>query len=332
MSLHALRGETFFYTPLATTPWSQRTLVKKNNAIAKLGLGGAQFGMDYGLTNTAGRVSGEVLSDILHAAARSGLKLIDTAPAYGCSETALGMALPAGHDFRLVTKVGPIAKPRIEPDDIRAAESALHCSLERLRVERVYGLLAHRADDLLVPGGDRLYAALQSWKSEGKVARIGVSVYGAAQIDAILARYEIDIVQLPVSLADQRLIASGHLRDLKRRGIEVHARSVFLQGLLLMDPAALPPFFEPIRSRLNAFRLACQAQSLTLLEACLGFALNEPLIDHVVAGICDSRQLDALIAAAQTNRTLPDPAACAWSEPAQLDPSQWPASKNPTVP
>jgi aryl-alcohol dehydrogenase-like predicted oxidoreductase len=300
-----------------------------NTAIAKLELGGAQFGMDYGVSNTAGRVSDETLADILQAAARAGLTLIDTAPAYGCSEAALGAALPAAHGFRLVTKVGPIAKPCIGTEDIHAAEAALYRSLARLRIDRVYGLLAHRAEDLLAPGGERLYAALLGWKSAGQTTKIGVSVYEAAQIDAILARYAIDMIQIPFSLADQRLLTSGHLLELKRRGIEVHARSVFLQGLLLMNPAALPAFFEPIRSGLTALHATCRSHRLTPLEACLGFVLHQPLIDHVVAGVCDRSQLDALLNATKAKRTLPDSAQYAWSDnPLQLDPSQWPAKQD----
>ena len=100
----------------------------------------------------------------------------------------------------------------------------------------VYGLLAHHADDLLVPGGRRVFEEMQRLLEEGLVRKIGVSVYSGQQIDSILELYTPDIVQLPLNLFDQRLLESGHLEKLKRRGVEIHARSVFLQGLLLIEP------------------------------------------------------------------------------------------------
>lgn len=88
----------------------------------------------------------------------------------------------------------------------------------------------HRADDLFVPGGERLMAALTDLKQQGLVAKIGVSVYNAEQIDQVLDRFAIDLVQLPISVLDQRLLRSGHLRKLKSAGVEVHARSVFCRA------------------------------------------------------------------------------------------------------
>src|SRR5262249_48966545 len=137
-------------------------------------------------------------------------------------------------------------------------------------------------------------------KESGSVGRIGVSVYTAAEIDGICRRFPVDMVQLPVSVLDQRLLASGHLRLLKDRGVEVHARSVFLQGLLLSEPENLPDYFRTVRDSLAVFRARASEHGMSAIEAALQFALRIPEIDCVLVGVCDAPQLAQIVAAASS--------------------------------
>jgi len=131
-----------------------------------------------------------------------------------------------------------------------------------------------------------------------------------------------DLVQVPVNVFDQRLVKSGALAELKRRGIQVHARSAFLQGLLLMAPAKLPAYFEPIRDRIEAWHSFCAERDLTPLAGALGFATGLADVDRVVVGVESVQQLQEVIAAA-----VPLPAAdfatFALDDPAFVDPSRW---------
>lgn len=266
----------------------------------KMGLGTAQFGLDYGISNTAGKTPLEEVRRILAEAARRGLRVLDTARLYGDSEAALGRALPDDHPFRIVTKT-PKFPAGFDAAAAFTLQESLAASLKTLRIPSAYGLLAHDADDLIRPGGDRMLATLRELKSKGLAAKVGASVYTGAQIEALLSRGGVDLVQVPCNVLDQRLIDGGHLRALKSAGVEVHCRSVFLQGLLLMDPPKVPRYFDPIRPVLEGFRAASAARGLTLLQAALAFVAGRPEIDHFLVGVNDLAQLREILSAAESS-------------------------------
>lgn len=281
----------------------------------KLGLGTVQFGMDYGISNKTGMTPPDEVARMLALAARAGVRCLDTAPAYAKSEEVLGAALPKGHSFELVSKT-------LKGDPAIAATFAR--TLQRLGQTRLDALLVHDGDALAGPNGAALFAELQKLKASGQVQKIGTIVYGAAQIDAVLERFPIDVIQIPISLLDQRLIQSGHLDRLKQKGVEIHARSVFLQGLLFMDPAALTPYFDSVRPHLQKVRAAMAAAGLSMLEATLGFVQQLPQIDRVVVGATTVAELDEIVRAATANKPVPGAAAWAWADEQILNPALWP--------
>jgi aryl-alcohol dehydrogenase-like predicted oxidoreductase len=255
---------------------------------AQLGLGTVQFGLDYGVSNPGGTVSAAAVSVILTEAPALGVEVLDTAPLYGASEEVLG-----AHDlgpFRVVTKTPRFGGSEIGPDQVREVVRAFRQSLQRLRRPAVYGLIVHLAEDLLCPGGEHIMAAMAELKGEGLVSRIGCSVYDGKEIDALLDRYDFDLIQLPVNVLDQRLVRGGHLRRLKDRGVEVHARSVFLQGLLLMEPESVPAWFEPVKPLLRRWRDAVESGGSDPVRAALAFVRDLPGIDVAVIGVNDPEQ------------------------------------------
>ncbi|PJJ78988.1 aryl-alcohol dehydrogenase-like predicted oxidoreductase [Brevirhabdus pacifica] len=288
----------------------------------KLALGGAQFGMAYGATNTAGQPDPAVVAAILDRASAAGIDLIDTAPAYGSSEAVIG-AQPAAQDFRVVTKT-PAGNALLEDPD--GLETRLRHSLAQLGRDRLEGLLFHNADVLLSPGGETLFTRAEALREAGLVARIGVSVYDAEQIRAVLARHAPQIVQLPMNVLDQRLIRSGVLDELAARGIELHVRSAFLQGVLLADPAALPGRFDDLRPHLTRWRHLVAEAGLTPAAAALGFLRSLPQVERIVVGVQDADQLDELIAAHDSPVPLPDFSALSLEDPQLVDPRHWRAA------
>lgn len=265
--------------------------------LTRLGLGAVQFGLDYGLANRRGKTAFEDVRDILVFAAEHGLRTIDTAPAYGDSEEVLGRALPRDHRFQIVTKTPAFDAEIITADDARQLRRSFDRSLTRLGQPAVYGLLVHHAEDLLAPGGEWLWEAMTELKAAGKVKVIGVSVYTPAQIDALPAGFAVDLMQLPVNLFDQRLVQSGRLRDLKRRGIEIHARSVFLQGLLLMAPEEIPEPLAAARPLMIGLRRETERVGISPQQAALGFVKSIAEIDRILIGVETRRQLRDNIAA-----------------------------------
>jgi aryl-alcohol dehydrogenase-like predicted oxidoreductase len=257
---------------------------------ASLGLGTVQFGSAYGISNETGITELEEVVKILYAAAQHHVRFLDTAPAYN-SETILGNLLPEAHSFSIITKTPVFPSEEIKEDEAQFLEISFNESLQRLKQPSVYGLLVHHADDILKKGGHLLFDKMLNLKQRGKIKKLGVSVYTGREIDAVMDSFPLELIQLPVNVLDQRLLLSGHLEKLKKAGIEIHARSIFLQGLLLMEPLRLPAYFYPIRKHLAHYREKIEELGLTPLQAALGFVISLAPVDSVICGVINHKQL-----------------------------------------
>ena len=285
----------------------------------KLILGGAQFGMAYGATNEMGRPTDDIISDIFQSAKASGIDMIDTAPAYGNSEATIG-GTPSAADFAIVTKTAARAEQLKEPN---AISNQFARSLDLLGRSQVEGLLFHNSDILVGSNGHRLWAEAQDLKDAGKVAKIGVSVYDAAQIEQILDRNTPDIIQLPINALDKRLEASGILKDLTRLGIEVHARSVLLQGLLIADPEKIAPRFHILAGHIRSWQAAVAINGLTPLAAALGYIRSQSAVSRIIVGVQSLAQLVEIIAAYNNPATFVEYGEHGISDPVLIDPRYW---------
>jgi len=226
----------------------------------QLCLGTAQFGLAYGITNGTGQVSEAAVAQLLDQAEGAGIRWLDTAQAYGNAEAVLGRQLPATHGFRLISKLPAQPQPGFNPQDADAWEQALVASCQRLGVQGLDGLLLHAPADLQKPGGHHLEAWLLGLRERGLVQRIGVSIYAAQDLEGLNPAL-LDLVQLPLSLFDQRLLQGGTLARLRARGTAIHARSLYLQGLLLTPAAQWPTW---VSAEVRAHQQACCHSSLNV--------------------------------------------------------------------
>lgn len=290
----------------------------------KIGLGTAQFGMPYGITNTAGRVASELAEKILRRAADNGMDTIDTAVAYGESESVLGSLLWSGHPFRIVSKLPPLPAFNSRHDAEKHMGLAAEKSLRTLRQEKFHGLLLHRPADLYEKHGKSVLAGFEYLKNRGLTEKIGVSVYSASEIDAVLEHCIPDIVQLPVNVLDQRLVTSGHIEKLAAKGVEIHARSVFLQGILLADPANLPDYFTPHLPALRHFQQAARTTGTEPVGLALNFISSLPTIETAIVGVTNLSELDDIIYAARSPADRVDWAGFSCNDEKLLNPSLWP--------
>lgn len=259
----------------------------------KLALGTVQFGLDYGISNTEGMTSFDEILKLLDLAKKNGINTLDTAKEYGSSEEILGNC---ANGFEIVTKIQ-------NPIDFEQ-------SLKKLKRDKLYGLLFHNADVLFK--NPEYLKEFEKLKKENKVEKIGVSVYYSEQIDIILENYNIDLIQLPINILDQRLLQSSHLKKLKDKNIEIHVRSIFLQGLLLMKNP--PDYFKPIKPILDKIN-----QNKELI---LGFVKNIDEIDKIVIGVNDSRQLQENIEAYNKDVDI-DFSKFSINDTKFIDPSNW---------
>jgi aryl-alcohol dehydrogenase-like predicted oxidoreductase len=291
-----------------------------------LGLGTVQFGIPYGVTNERGQVTEGDAAAIVGAALSAGINTFDTAAAYGDSENVLGQALASRADVQVVSKLPPLKCERIGAEEIARCRATFARSLRRLRRSSLHGLLLHDAEDLGRPGGERLAAFLEDLKRAGEVAKVGVSVYRRSLLESALARMPLDLVQLPINVLDQRALKDGTLALLKARGVEVHARSVFLQGALLADPMRLPSHFADHRGALSAVAGAAARSGLSPLALCLRFVLERTGAHRAIVGVTTLAELREIIAAAGDSTPLPDDLEfLACDDVRLIDPSLWPA-------
>jgi|TARA_Y100001949_G_scaffold168132_1_gene166519 hypothetical protein len=285
---------------------------------SKLALGTAQFGLDYGISNKSGKISQENAVGLLSYAKNKGINTIDTAVAYGNSEQVLGSIGIDG--WEIITKLP--ALPEGEADIESWVDRQIDGSLGRLGVNSVYGLLLHRPQQLLGPFGHKLIIALERLKRQGVVKKIGVSIYQPEELDLIYKVMDLDLVQSPLNILDRRLIDSGWLARLKALGVEVHARSVFMQGLLLMSAAQRPEKFERWQSIWIEWDRWLVSNEVDPVVACLGFALSESFVDKIVVGVENSAQLESLIRALGVS--LPKvPASISSQDLDLLNPARW---------
>lgn len=265
----------------------------------RLALGTAQFGLPYGIANQNGQVTRSAAKAMLQLAAASRIDTLDTAIAYGESEICLGEAGIEG--FKLVTKLPAVPNGCADINDW--VQEQVAASLSRLGVSALYGLLLHRPQQLLGAEGKALYQTLQGLKETGQVQKVGVSVYAPSELEVLTSRYRFDLVQAPFNLVDRRLHRTGWLQRLKDEGVEIHTRSAFLQGLLLMPPATLPDKFAPWSDLWSKWHDWLAHDTALAVQACLAYPLSFPEIDRVVVGADSVSQLEQIINAA--NRVAP---------------------------
>jgi len=288
----------------------------------KIGLGAVQFGVDYGVSNTHGKTTKYEVSQILQFAYENGISLIDTATSYGSSESILGEVV-TNDDWRFVTKTPNFSDNSLNSTHVNQLKESFNQSLFNLRKKNIYGLLLHSCDDLLKPGGELIFREMERLREIGMVKKIGVSAYSSKQIAAILGKFNIDIIQLPINIFDQHLFVDGWLEKLKNKNVEIHARSTFLQGLLLMPRTSIPTYFLPIKEKIELFSKSAQELSLTKLELALGYVMGINEIDKIVVGVNTIEQLREIIEATQVKVNPMEFTDVSINNPIYTNPSLW---------
>lgn len=285
----------------------------------QLCLGTVQFGLPYGVTNQAGQVPEEEVRQILDLAVSSGIQLLDTAQAYGTAETVLGRCWPIGAPRRLVSKLSP-GRGR------QSWEESLITSMERLQAQKLDGFLLHRASDLLASDGEELLDWLEGLRDRQLVERIGISIYDTSELEG-LPLDRLQIVQLPLSVYDQRLIRNGTVDRLKDLGISVHVRSVLLQGLLLKSPHHWPVHLSPAFREHHARWLEhLHKEGLSSIAGALGFIRACEGVEAVLVGVLSGQELAQVLQAWSQSETASYETALdwAWQNVMDLDPRRWP--------
>ncbi len=303
---------------------------------AELVFGTVQLGLDYGAANKTGKPSRGAALKLVRRAADAGVTQFDTARAYGDSEERLGEALD-GRAAHTITKLSPLTdlSANATRDEIRAAvDASIAESLFALRRRRIDCLLLHRATHMTAFDG-AIWERLLERLHDGTVLALGVSVQSPEEALAALACRDVKHLQMPFNLLDWRWRKAGVVEAIQRRwGVTVHARSVFLQGLLAANDPAIWPRIENVDAAAVLKLVAGLAEEFgreSAADLCLAYARGQSFIDGVVIGLENEEQLDANLRLAlkrplgeaeciEVEKRVPRLPECL------LNPAQWPKS------
>jgi aryl-alcohol dehydrogenase-like predicted oxidoreductase len=286
-------------------------------SLSRLGLGASQFPTGAA---ARGRPPEAEVRDMLVAAAKAGLGFLDTSLSSPAGELMLGAQMPRPQTMQpLIRSIRGDRGPDVVETEVRA-------SLTRLGLAKARAVVVQSASDLFAPSGAALWTRLNALRDEGLFEQVGVSVYASDDPVGVARRFKPDLMQAPASLLDQRLLIDGSLMEVRRLGVEVHLRSIFLNGLLFLPPDRVPAQLKGAAGRLSRARRMIAEGRSDPLQAALGFALSRPEADAVIVGASSAAELAAIIAAAAS-----PPPDLEWDEmaiddPVALDPRRWAAA------
>lgn len=282
-----------------------------------LALGTVQFGLAYGIAGSGQAVAPAETRRILQAAWAFGVRTLDTAAAYGDIEERLAR-LCDGLPFRVISKVPALSAGWSDP--VAAASWAVEQARQSHRRlgPLLAGLMCHRAEDLLGQSGAAIHAALQAWAKPEGIA-LGVSCYDPATLLTLASQRQIQIAQLPGNALDQRLAQQIPTQP---PGLEIHLRSAFLQGLLLMPGAQGARRLPAAAAALQRWHGWCARHGLAPLPAALSAVKSFAAVSTVVVGVDSLAQFDAIAQAWSSVRAIHCPE-LAEASAAIIDPRTW---------
>ncbi|AYB31099.1 aldo/keto reductase [Chryseolinea soli] len=253
----------------------------------KIAIGTVQLGLSYGINNQTGKPSQDVAFDILRKASDYRIHMLDSAEAYGDSLQVIAAFLKSGHhsSFDIISKfIG----------DGTALSGKVEATLEALGIPSLYAYMFHRFEDYR---SGKYRDELLSLQKTGNVRKLGVSLYGTHELEAVVNDAEIGVIQLPLNPLANTAETIRLVKEAKAKGKEIHVRSVFLQGLLFKDPDELTGNLKGLYEPLKTFHKILKDYNLGVRQACLNYALHQPWIDYVIIGVETKEQLEQNIEA-----------------------------------
>ncbi len=278
----------------------------------KLIIGTAKFGFPYGIGNKKIRIKRKEVFKILNFAELNGIKTLDTAINYGDCEKILGDY--GVKKWRVITKL-----PTIK--DIKQVDRLIVKSIKNLRINQIDTLLFHDPEQMLSRKGEQIFKKILGLKKQGIIKKIGFSVYFPNQVKKILGNYKFQVIQCPFNVIDRRMANERIFSLLKRNNIEIHARSIFLKGLLLLNKNQIPKKFKKWRHLWNNLHIFLNSKNKLPSEVCANFVLSNRMIDRIVVGFDDKKQLDNFLSFKKKKIFFPKNIQS--SDISLLNPSNW---------
>ena len=248
-----------------------------------------------------------------------GVETLDTAISYGDSIERLGNV--GVQKFKIICKI-----PRI-PFDIKNPSDWYKLSvtnlIKKLNKNNLEAILLHYPKDLLINKNHKLIQTLLDFKKNKIVNKIGVSIYEKKELEEILKIFKPDIIQCPINIFDNRLTKNNFLKRVSDNSIEIHARSIFLQGLLLQDGNKIPEEFSKFEKLFKKWENWLKLNNLNSLEACIMYTNFISEVTKIVVGINSAVQLKEIIKYKNKNIKFEIPKRQNTIDRELIDPRKW---------
>jgi len=285
----------------------------------KLALGTAQFGMQYGVANIGSDFNLQKISEILEYASKNEINTLDTAIHYGEAERRLGLI--GIKDWNVITKLH--SSNMDETDPLGWLEKQVESSLDNLRIQTLSGMLIHDGKLLSGKYGKLIWKKLNQLKNQGLIGKLGISIYQPSELDDLYEQFSFDLVQAPLNVFDRRIEDTGWLAKIENENSELHIRSIFLQGLLLMEPSLRPEKFNNWQHLWKRWEDWLSDNNINALEACLNAFFNKPGIDKIIIGIDSLRHLQEIVSILRNTHAIEFPLDLSCNDELLINPSKW---------
>lgn len=268
----------------------------------KIVVGTALFGLNYGQAESKLRIDDRILEDLLDYCFEKGITVFDTAPGYGDAEDRISQYVDSKKrtqytDLEIITKTPHFDSQATKAQLYKIFKASVERFREKIGKRVKLGLLCHQPDALINSNRGDVYDALSALRQDGIVDKIGISIYDTCQIEGIERNWSLDILQVPLNVFDQRFENSSIVHALRLQGTQIHARSIFLQGLLLQSTEDLNSYFKSGVSfkALTEFQEFVETSNISKLFACLNYVLHVECVDKVIIGVHDKEELKSII-------------------------------------
>ena len=270
----------------------------------KIILGSANFDQTYGIKKNFVR-RGEI-KKLFNLALKNKIRTIDTSPLYNKSEKIIGSL--NNNRFKIISKIPKPPKSIKRKNIQKWLKKNVMISLKNLKIKKFDCLLLHNANSLLSKNGGEIYKSIRNMKITGLTNKIGISIYDFNLLNKILKKFKFNLIQAPFNILDPRLVEKGWLKKLKKRKIEVHVRSIFLQGILLLKHNQLPKKLKKLNNKWIVWEKWLRKNKFSSLQACLSFVLSQRQLDGIVVGCNNTSQLNQILKSKQlkNNFSLPN--------------------------
>ena len=264
---------------------------KSKNPIAKkLAIGTANFNTKYGINNKKKFLSKKSIKNIFKILQKEKILYLDTAKSYKNTEKSIGNL--KNKKIKIITKIKKINTKNNKYEFIKKEVSQ---SISDLKIKKLYGLLIHNPRELRKDKGYEIYKSLKKLKKEGMVKKIGYSINSPKDLNFFYTKYKPDLIQTPINVFDQRIVESGWLKKMKKDNVEIHARSIFLQGLLLKKNIKLIKKFNKFSNSFNKWNIWLKKNNLSKLNGCLNYIFSIKEINKVIVGVDSVKHLKDIL-------------------------------------